>query len=80
MEKTTSKKRSAKDSEANPSGKPLPGDRTHGIDLEICFYSIQDGYDTQELQEAQILVVYGSSLAVSKQNLVKRKFSLHKHV
>ena len=74
MEKSISKKSSFKASAAKPSGKPPPGDKTWGIDLDIRFYDIEDGYETEKPEEAEILVVYDSSLAASKQNLVKRQF------
>ena len=72
MAKYTSKKISVKDSAANNLGKPTPGDKTFGIDPDICFYDIEDGDNTEKGEEAEILVVYRSSLAASKQNLIKR--------
>ena len=48
MAKTISKKRSVKDSEAKPSGKPPPGDKTLRIDPKIHFYAIEDGDETEE--------------------------------
>ena len=74
MGKTTSKRISVKASAAKPLGKPLPGDKILGLDPEICFYAIEDGDDTEEGKESEILVVHDSSLALSKKNLVKRKF------
>ena len=47
MTKTISKKSSVEDSAAKPLGKPLPGDKTLGIDPSIRFYSIEDGDDTE---------------------------------
>ena len=55
-------------------GKPPTGDKTLGIEPAICFYSIEDGDETEEGEEVEILVVYDSSLAASKQILVMRKF------
>ena len=72
MEKSISKKSSVKVSAAKPSGKPPTGDKTWGIDPDIRFYDIEDGDETEKSEEAEILVVYDSSLAASKQNLVKR--------
>ena len=72
--KTISKKRSAKASASKPFGKPPPGDKTLGIDPEIRFYAIEDGYETEEVKQAEILVIYDSSLAASKQNLITSKF------
>ena len=74
MEKTISKKSSVKASATNPSGKPPPGDKTIGLDPEIRFYAIEDSDDTEEGEQAEIIVIYYSSLSTSKQNLVKRKF------
>ena len=54
--------------------KPSPGDKTFGIDTDIRFYAIEYDDETEEGEESEILVVYDSSLAGSKQNLVKRKF------
>ena len=73
MENTISKKRSVKALAAIPLGKPTPGDKTFGIEPAICFYAIKDGDETEEGEEAEILVIYHSSLAASKQNPVKRK-------
>ena len=42
MVKTTSKKSYFKSSAAKPLGKPLPGDKTPGIEPEICFYELED--------------------------------------
>ena len=70
-----SKKISVKDSTAKPSGKPPPGDKTYGLEPDIRFYEIEDGYETEKREEAEILVVYDSSLAASRQNLVKRQFT-----
>ena len=74
MANTTSKKSSIKASSAKTSGKPPPGDKTFRIDTEIHFYDIEDGDETEEGQEAEILVVYDSRLAASNKNLIKRKF------
>ena len=73
MAKTISKKRSVKASASKPSGKNPTGDKTFGIDPAIRFYAIEDGDDTEQVEEAEILVVYNSILAASKQNLVNRK-------
>ena len=74
MTKIISKKISVKASESKPLGKPPPGDKTFGIDTDIRFCAIEYGDETEEGEESEILVVYDSSLAGSKQNLVKRKF------
>ena len=38
-----------------------------------CFYEIEDRDETKKGEESEIIVVYDSSLAASKQNLVKRQ-------
>ena len=74
MEKTLSKKISVKASAAKPLGKPPPGGETLGIEPVVRFHAIEYCDKTEEGEEAEILVIYDSSLAASKQNLVKRKF------
>ena len=74
MAKSVSKKISSKASAAKPSGKPPPGDKSFGLDPDIRFYDIEDKDETEKEEESEILVVYESSLAASKQNLVKRQF------
>ena len=46
-----SKKSSVKDSAAKPPGKPPPRDKTFGIEPAIRFYYIEDGDDTEKLEE-----------------------------
>ena len=74
MAKSISKKSSVKASAAKPLGKPPTGDKTFGIEPAIRFYGIEDGDNNEKGEEAEILVVYDSSLAASKQNIVKRQF------
>ena len=74
MTKSISNKIYAKASEYKPSVKPPPGDKTCGLDPDICFYDIEDGDETEKVEEAEILVIYDSSLAAYKQNLFKRQF------
>ena len=74
IEKSISKKSSVKSSEAKPSRKPPPRDKSLGLEPAIRFYDIEDIYETENGEEIEILVVYDSSLAESKQNLVKRQF------
>ena len=74
MAKTISNKISAKDSSVKPLGKPPPGDKTFGLEPDILFYAIEYLDETEKGEEAEILVVYDSSLAASKQNLIKRNF------
>ena len=72
MAKTISSKSSVKASAAKPLGNPPPGDKTLGIEPATRFYKIEDGDKTEEGEEAEIFIIHNSSLAVSKQNLVKR--------
>ena len=36
---------------SKPNGKPLPGDKTLGIDPYICFYEIEDGNKTKDVEK-----------------------------
>ena len=74
MAKSISEKISVKDSAAKTLVKPLLGDKTFGIEPAIRFYDIEDGDETEKVEESEILVFYDSSLAVSNQNLTKRHF------
>ena len=56
-------------------GKPPPGDKSFGIASAIRYYDIEDRDDTEKGYEAEILVVYDSSLAAYKKNLIKRQFT-----
>ena len=38
-------------------GKPLPGDKTLGLEPAICFYVLEDGDETEEIYEAEILII-----------------------
>ena len=51
-----------------------PGNKNLGIHPTICLYEIEDDDKTEEGEEKEIFVIQSSSLAASKQNLVKRKF------
>ena len=57
MEKTTSKKSSIKASTSKPLYKPPPWYKTPGIEPAIHFYDIEEFCDTEEVEEAEILVV-----------------------
>ena len=48
MVKPISNKNSVKDSTAKPLGKPLPGDKTCGLEPAIHFYEIEDGDETEK--------------------------------
>ena len=74
MENTISKRIPVNASTAEPSGKPLSGDKTLRIEPSIRFYELLDGDKTEEVEEAEILITHNKSLAASNQNLVKRKF------
>ena len=55
MANTTSKKKKA--SIAKPfAGKTMPGDKISGLWPEICFGNVEGGYNTEEVEEAKILV------------------------
>ena len=74
MAKPISKTISVKDSTSKPLGKPPPGDKTCGIEPTIRFYELENVDDTEKGEEAEILVIYYSSLAAYKQNLVNRQY------
>ena len=74
MAKTIIKKSSVKASASKPLGKPPTGYKTLGIDLSIHLHDIKYVDDTEEVEESEILFIYTSILAASKQNLVKKKF------
>ena len=74
MAKIISKKISVNASAAKPLGKPPPRDKTLGIEPDIHSYNIEGGDENVEGEESETLVVHGSNLAVSKQNLITRKF------
>ena len=57
MEKSISKRNYAKASTAKPLGEPPPGDKSLGIDADICFYLIEDVYKTEEGEDAEILII-----------------------
>ena len=46
MEKPISKKISVKASATKHLGKPPPWDKSLGLEPAICFYDIEDGYET----------------------------------
>ena len=74
MAKYISNKISVKASSSKPLGNPPPGDKSLGFEPAIRFYDIEDGDENEKGEAAEILVVCDSSLAASKQNLVKRQF------
>ena len=73
MARTISLK-TVKASTSNLDGKPPPRDKTLGVEPEICSYKIEDGDKTEEVEEAEILVINDSSLTLYNQNLVKSRF------
>ena len=74
MANPISMKISVKASTTMPLGKPLPGDKIFRLDPAIHFYEIEDRDESEKCEESEILVVYDSSLAASKQILFKRQF------
>ena len=57
MAEPISKRNQAKPSTANPSGKPPPRDKSLGLEPAIPFNAIEDGDETEEGEEAEILVI-----------------------
>ena len=57
MAKTISKKIPVQASAAKPLGKHPPGDKNFGIEPAISFYAIENGGNTEEGEEAEILLV-----------------------
>ena len=49
MAKSISKRNSATASIANTLGKPVPGDKTLGLEPDILYYEIGDGDNTEEV-------------------------------
>ena len=74
MANTISRKRSVNASSSKPLEKPQPGYKYFRLETEIRFYELEDIDNTEDGEEAQILITHDKSLVVSKQNLVKRKF------
>ena len=48
MAKTISKKISVKASAAKPLDKPLPGDKTLGLEPAVRFYKVEEGDENSE--------------------------------
>ena len=57
-----------------PLGKTLLGNKTPGIDPSMIFYELEGGDNTEEGEESETLVIHNLSIALYKQNFVKRKF------
>ena len=74
MAKIISTKISVKASAAKPLCKPRPEDKTLGLQTEIRSYELEESDETEEGEEAEIIVIHESILAASKQNLVKGIF------
>ena len=74
MDYSISKKISLKASASKPLAKIPPKYKTFGLDPAIRLYAIEDGYEAEKGEEAEILIIYNSSLAASKKNLGKRRF------
>ena len=68
------KMKTIKVSTAKLNGKPPPGGKYPGIEPDIHFYEIEDGDNTEDEEESEILVIHELSLATSKQNIIKIKF------
>ena len=52
MENSVSNKISVKASASKTSAKPLPGDKNCWLEPDIRFYGIEDGDDTEKVEEA----------------------------
>ena len=72
--KSISKKIFVKALSAKLLVKPLPRDKSFGLEPGIRFYDREDGDGTEKIEEAETLVVCDSSLVAYKQNLAKIKF------
>ena len=57
MSEPISKRNLAKASTAKPSGKPPPRDELLGLEPEIPFYELEDSDETEEGEQAEILVI-----------------------
>ena len=66
--------KTVKASTTKPNGKTPSGDKYLGIEIYIRFYEIEDGDNTDEGKESEIIVIHNLSLMVSKQNLIRCKF------
>ena len=74
MGNTIGNKSSVKSSAAKTLGKPPFNDKNFGLEPTIRFNAIDDIDEIQKVEEVEIIVVYDSSLASSKQNLIKRQY------
>ena len=52
MASSISKRNTEQVSTANPFGNPHPGDKSLGIEIDVCFYEIEDGDKTEEGEDA----------------------------
>ena len=74
MARSISKRNILKVSIAKPSFKPLPEDKSLGLDSSIRLYELEDGDKTEEGEDAEILIVQDKSLAATKQKYRQEKF------
>ena len=58
--------KTVKASTSKPNRNPPPGDLTFSIDPDILFYKIEDGDNTEEGEDEEILVIYDSIITASK--------------
>ena len=62
-----------KSSTVKPLRNPPPGDKHLGLETAICFCELEEGDNTKEGEDAEILIIQDKILASTKQNLIKRK-------
>ena len=74
MERSIRKRNSVTASTNKPFGKPLPMDKTIGLETSIGLYEIEEGDKTEEGEDAEILIIHDKILAATKQKVFKRKF------
>ena len=57
MANTIRKEISVEASAVKPSGKPPHENKTFGLEPGICFYAIEDCYETEKGEETEILFI-----------------------
>ena len=68
------RKISVKTLAAKPSCKPLPGDKSLGIEKTTHFYDIEDDDETEEGEAVEIFVTHNSRIAASNNIIAKQNF------
>ena len=70
MARSMSKRNSANASTAKPSGKIPPGDKSFGLEQYIRFYLVEDGDNTEEGEESEILIIHDKILTETNQRSI----------